>query len=224
MNLALRLKLLIILAAAGSTSALATTVVFNDFGPGNSYNTAQGYAVGGSGSYTGYYAVDMPFTSNGNFTLAQIDVSFVGDGPSAESPITLSLDSDNGGNPGSVLMSWTLNNFPLFGTCCTVETVTPSSTIQLSAATQYWLTAAPTNSTTSTDEAWSLNDTGATGTRKYQTAPGGPYQSASGPLSAFDVLANSPAPEPASLGIALGGLGLLAAALLRQRISRTTRT
>jgi hypothetical protein len=58
----------------------------------------------------------------------------------------LTLNSDNAGLPGAILMSWSLSGgLQPFGsntTCCTaIETVTPTSPLILSLGSQYWLIA-----------------------------------------------------------------------------------
>jgi hypothetical protein len=161
----------------------------------------------GSASGAGFFqSAANPFTSSGNYQLSQIDLalSFL----SGTNSATVTLNSDSSGLPGAVLATWNLSSLPVFGTCCTVETLTPSSTVFLSAGTQYWIVAAPGAS--NTWDAWNLNNTGATGLIAFDNGTG--FFGVSGrTLSAFDVLG---VPEPTTLALVSGGLALL---LVRRR-------
>jgi hypothetical protein len=66
----------------------------------------------------------MAFTPSGTYTLTQIDVAI--SLFSGTNSASLTVNSDSGGVPGGVLATWSLSSLPAFGTCCTVETVTPS--------------------------------------------------------------------------------------------------
>jgi hypothetical protein len=114
------------IALLGAYGNARASVIFNDFGAGNSYSTTGGWAVFG----TGRGAQTMPFMPVDNFTLTQIDVTLFGNG-SAPTAATLTLNSDNGGVPVTILVTWTLNNLPTGPSCCTVETETPTGTILL---------------------------------------------------------------------------------------------
>lgn len=213
----------IALAGMGTSSIFASTVVFNDFGPGSSYESGTGWTVAGSSSSAGmYYASAMPFTPSGDFNLAQIDIalSYI----SGDESFVVDLDSDNGGTPGSVLASWTLTSgLPSFGSCCSVNTLTPTSTVSLSDGVQYWLVASPSDPGGTAWGAWNFNNTGATGNVLYQTSPGGAFTPPGGnTLGAFDVLGNSPVPEPASAGMTLGA-ALFGGLLWRRRCGAARR-
>jgi hypothetical protein len=116
---------------------------------------------------------------------------------------SLTLNSDSGGAPGGVLATWSLSSLPAFGTCCTVETVTPSGSIVLTSGTQYWLVASVIAS--DTWDAWNLNSTGATGFVWLS----GSGSVADQTLGAFDVLGTPAVPEPSTVLFTAGGLALL---------------
>src|SRR5438128_855967 len=118
------------------TPARAGTI-FNNFGPANTYNSGSGSTVSGASSGTGQFVASaMSFTPAGTFVLTQIDVAvgFV----SRTNSVALSLNSDSGGLPGGVIMNWTISGLPVFGTCCTVDTVTPGSPVILTSGTRFW--------------------------------------------------------------------------------------
>lgn len=202
------------LLLSAAPSLFASSVIFNDFGPGYAYDSGISEVISGSGSGVGYDNDANPFTSSGTFVLTQIDVA-IGTS-SGSSAFTLELDSDNANSPGAVLTSWTvISGIPDLGTCCTVETLIPTSAIELTAGTKYWLVARPADPTGTTFDGWALNTTGATGNAEQQFSPDGSYTSNGNALGAFDVLGASPVPEPASFGLTAGALAVIAAFLRR---------
>jgi hypothetical protein len=85
------------------------------------------------------------FTSGANFYLTQVDVGagwVLGD-----NGIALSLNADNGGQPGSVIESWNLTDLPVLGTCCVVTCASDMIGAVLQAGAQYWLVMAAIDST-----------------------------------------------------------------------------
>ena len=121
---------------------------------------------------------------------------------------SLSL-SDNSGVPGGVIASWTLNNLPSFGFCCTAETVTATSPIPLAAGTRYWVTAAP--GAPDTRAIWTNTNT--LGLLADQQTLGGPFIPGTSTLSAFGVN-GIVVPEPISFFLVAAGLALLAGSRL----------
>ena len=211
-------RLLCTTALAGLWLALpliswaGTITVYSNFGPGNAYDCCNAYTESGAGSFTGFNALQaMAFTNatGQDIALTQIDIadSFV----AGNNTMTLNLYADNGGAPGAVLESWTVNNLPDLGTCCTVETVNDVAGVVLQNGGTYWLAPASDDVTW---EAWNWNTTGADGNGALSTDGGttwvaGPYS----PNGTFDVLGtNVITPEPASLLLlAAGMLGLVGA-------------
>jgi len=57
--------------------------------------------------------------------------------------VVVSLNEDSNGIPGKQLASQTFLNLPLFGTCCTLQTIKGKSGIQVKANTQYWVEVRP---------------------------------------------------------------------------------
>jgi PEP-CTERM motif len=189
------------------TSRAGTITVYNNFGAGNSYDCCNAYTESGAGSFTGFNSLQaMAFTNatGQNIALTQIDIadSFV----AGNNSMTLNLYADNGGVPGGVLESWTVNNLPALGTCCAISTVLDSAGVVLQNGSTYWLAPASDNVTW---EAWNWNTTGANGNGALSTDGGttwapGPYD----PNGAFDVLGTA-VPEPSAvllMGTALIGI------------------
>jgi hypothetical protein len=189
---------LTLLLGAGTTHA--GTVLFSDLGSGGSVynqfgaNAISGSAAGPGGSVTQGDA----FTPSSTAVLGQIDVAltFI----SGTNSVELTLNADNAGSPGAVLQTWTLTNLPTFGTCCTLETVTPNSPITLMSGTQYWLIASVVAANTSDGFNW--NNTGATGPHA-ESDKGQPFVVSTATIGAFDVL--SAVPEPSSFVLVAAG-------------------
>ena len=194
-------------------------VVYSDLGPPAApYFDANGRAVSGSGiGFPGYQEVAIPFTPSGSFNLTQIDVALTFSGVSGvfgTDDATVSLASDSAGAPGSTISSWSLSGLPSSFTGTTLDTIAVSGD-SVVAGTQYWLIISP-NSTT-TDDFWDTNSnpTGVFGNEEINQGSGwvslAPYD-----LGAFDVLGTA-TPEPASAGLVIGGVALIAAGLAKRR-------
>ena len=57
-----------------SSSVASTATIFNDFGPGDTFQFSQAAPVAGSNSVFGYHAFAMPFTSPFEANVTQIDL------------------------------------------------------------------------------------------------------------------------------------------------------
>jgi len=194
------------LVALPSTSRAGTITVYSNFGAGNSYDCCNAYTESGAGSFTGFNALQsMAFTNatGQNVVLTQIDIadSFV----TGNNSMTLNLYADKAGVPGALLESWTVNNLPDLGTCCTIATVFDSAGVVLLNGATYFIAPASDGVTW---EAWNWNVIGASGAGALSTDGGitwvaGPYD----PNGAFDVFAKPSVPEPS--GVLLMGTGLI---------------
>jgi hypothetical protein len=185
-------------------------IVFNSFGPGDSYDPVTAYAVSGA-TPPGLFENASAFTPSGNFTLTQIDVGIAND--AGTNSVMLSLDSDSGGLPDGLIESWNLTGLPSFGsTSNTVQTVTPVSPVSLISGTQYWLVASPIAS--DTVDSWNRNSIGAFTPRALNTGSG--FGSEGTELApAFDVL-GTPVPEPSYIVLLATVLGVVGVALRRR--------
>ena len=192
-----------VLLMAAPTLPLGAGVIFNDFGPGYGFNTTTGYTE--QGSDPGYTVQAMSFVASGTHAVTQIDAALgYYRGTNA---MTLTLNSDNSGTPGTALLSWSLTNLPAGGSSGIVTVTTSSNTILTDGVT-YWLVATPGASDTLC--AWDYNNTGVSGIMATQSSPGGSWlTTGSQPLGAFDVLyGTSGVPEPATALLALAALAV----------------
>jgi hypothetical protein len=125
------------------------------------------------------------------------------------SAISISLATDSGGLPGTMLESWNLNGpFPPFSsTNDIVQTLTPTTPTLLLAGTEYWLVAA--SAASNTDVAWNGPSSAAAGTT-LDVYNSGSWHEYAGDSVAFDVLGSNVLSTPEPNYISVLSLGLLA--------------
>ncbi len=189
-------------------SSAATAAAFSNFGSGFSYDTTEGNTVGNDGQNDG-----VPFAEGDTFSPSftgplvslQIALSCAFACPNN---FTVSLNNDNGGQPGTAIESFMYAGTTL-GTLGNNNTpVVLTSVLQpvLTGGTAYWVEVQP-DSSNADSIAWNLNLTGDSSSEAISTDGGATWFAPSGQTpGAYEV--NATTPEPASLGLLLGG-GLL---------------
>jgi hypothetical protein len=212
---------LLLLSALGA--ARAGTLFSNlNADPLHKYNCCLGYIVEGDSPGT-FFAQGFSFTPSATEDLLRIDIALsIVTEPDL---VIVTLQADNGGLPGAVLQSWNVSGLPPAGTCCTLQSLTPATTITLFSASGYWLVATPGG--TNTLATWNENNTGSTGRRAVQNSSGGAFSifGANDPRGAFAVIGTGTgtetetAPEPASMALAIAGISVLL--IRRARIFRS---
>jgi hypothetical protein len=202
-------SLLLLIASSSATSA-ATVTIFNDFGPGNTFQFSQAAPVAGSNSVFGYHAFAMPFTSPFEANVTQIDLGLLLIGAASDS-VNVSLNINDGGTLGRALQSWSLSNLnlPPFGsTNSSVTTIDNIHGAHLKVDGSYYLYVTPADSTTNV--AWNINSIGTIDTRLV-FAPDEMPQLAD--LSAFRIFGTptppNQVPVPPALPLFATGLGAL---------------
>lgn len=203
------------LAALGlvvmSAASRADQTVFNNFGPGNSYFDDLGETVSGpnvsSGSFTPAQEFDP--SASGKLTTIDIALSFF----SGANTGNVFLADDNGGKPGTILESWTVNNLPAFGPPNDHSPTLLSSTLnlQLTAGTHYWLYATASNANILV---WNVNSIRELGVTDLSTNGGSTWTSFSNNTQGAFRVSVSSVPEASSLFgmgslLAVGGLAAL---------------
>lgn len=202
----------ILLAIVGCLSVQAATIVYSDFGPGQTYFLA-GYGI----DTAEQPEIGAAFIPSATGSLSQIDVpvSYFSAGSPPTHPLSIMISNDSGGLPGlSVLDSWTLPAGSVSGTpsiFSLLSTLHPS----LNAGTQYWVVMSTTDFN---GFAWYENSTGAMG---WASNTGSGWTLSSGRKPAFDVIegASAAVPEPSCAVmacLALAALGLRRAVLGRR--------
>jgi hypothetical protein len=135
MSLTKALVAIWVIAGIATATPARATIVFDNFGPGNSYQSG-GFQVAGTGS------VGMRFTpsSSGFFSLLKIAAGTTGSPPT---PYQVSLRADNGGVPGGILETLNFDVTTTFGTNNAPTVVAASGATFLDSQATYWLFASP---------------------------------------------------------------------------------
>jgi hypothetical protein len=153
-----------LLSLASSSATYASTItVFNDFGPGNTYQSLVATRI--SGSNAGYRAVAKSFTSFNEVNVTQIDLG-LGIQTGSSDAITVSLDINDGGTLGRTVRSRDLSNLnlPQSGTTGnSVTSITDIKGVHLKEGDPYYLLITPDDPTTLV--LWNINSIGTIDTR-----------------------------------------------------------
>lgn len=189
-----------------TSTARANVLVFNSFGPGNTYDTGHRWLVEPVGAAHGYQGRGEAFTPGISGYLSMIQLATLQQSGSTLGNFTIA--QDNGSSlPGTVLESF--NNIVNQNGITTLASV---ATPLLQAGQTYWLTDDPITSGGGVN-AWAFNNQGLTGTDAYETT-GGPgvwfNLGVAGTTDGVFSISVVPVPEPASVGLLLLGGGLLA--------------
>jgi hypothetical protein len=129
--------------------------------PNGVYFCCYGDTISGPNSFLGAANwVAVPFTPNANFRVTEVQTS-VGWGQNGTNGVTLSINADASGLPGSALASLDVTGLSNFGDCCTltVGEGPGNSGVPVSKGTQYWLVVSTDTSTETTFDAWAFNST-----------------------------------------------------------------
>jgi hypothetical protein len=195
-------------------------IVFTNFGPSQTYNTAVGNTAGND--FVGdNLAEGDTFTPAVSASFGSISIALSCELSSCPAPFTVDLTADSGlDSPGSVLESFTGSGLVLgpLGVYNPPIVLTASGApITLAAGTQYWVTL---STGLSNSIAWNLNSTGDTSDQAISTDGGATYFSPSGLTpGAYEI--DSPtttvAPEPNMALLLVMGLAVAGTAASRRR-------
>lgn len=193
-----------------SSATIYTTVAYSTLDASGGYLGTAGIGITGSADATsGYFGLGNEFapTVSGELDNIGIALAYVYN-ISRPELVNVQLVLDNGGSPyGPVLASGSVMTDGYLGSSSTaLSTFTPSTSVFLTAGTDYWLLITPSSS--SSVDVWNDETSGMLGnnaaTRDGSTWAVGPNQ----PQNGFQVIVA--VPEPSSLAFTLGGLILIA--------------
>jgi len=199
----------ILFIAAGQAGA---DVLFNTFGPGDSYQTAIGWTIGLPPGTPDNFAQGNQFSFTGlqSYRLDSIElaVGLV----AGTNQVNVSLMNDAAGLPAAVLEAFSFtdqmgpfgsNNPPLVGTSVAHPLLAPGM--------NYWLIASASNDTWA---AWNLSSLGGAG-QLARSTNGGEWSTSENPFAAFRINGTL-VPVPGAVLLGVLGLGF-AGGLLRRR-------
>ena len=137
--------------------------IYSDLGTGtNVYLPGIGWSVTGPGVAGGQVESATPFTPTHDFKLALITVAILTAG--GTNGVTLSLNQDSGGKPGTPIRTWNLVNLPAFPSCCKLDLARLKQTVGVKKGVQYWVVASTGENTQDTSDSWNMNSLSIFGT------------------------------------------------------------
>ncbi len=199
-----------------AVGASATDVLYSSLGPGGEYDTGSGYFIDGSNYNNQVLA--YPFNPSLSENVADA-VLALGNFAGSNSPVNLYLASDNGGEPGSILATFTqegtIQPFSSGGSLITFDNCT--GTCGVSNGTVYWIVAQEKDP--NTEQAWffAYQDQQGHGAFNQIGSETGPWNQYDGTIAGFRVDGTA-VPEPGTL-VMLGSGVLAAAAGIRRKFN-----
>src|SRR5579872_775247 len=161
--------------------------IYNDISsyPLGRYWCCTGYTISGPTSVIGQtFADGMPFTPASNMTVTEVvvGVGYV----TGTDAVTVTLNADDNGLPGTALATFQVTNLPTFGSCCTFS-VKNLPGVAVNGGTQYWIVVQPGGS--DTWAAWNDNDTNESAQPfAFYSSQNGGWTATEGDIAAYAVL------------------------------------
>lgn len=189
-----------IVAIMFSASPARAISLYSTLGPSGEFDTANGYFVDGSNFFNQVLASPFSVSTTANLTDALLGLgNFAGN----NNPVTLYVESNAGGVPGSILTTLTqVGTIPPFQT--NSLTMFTSGGFTLTAGTMYWLVAQETDP--GTEQAWNFafNDTSNNDAFNQLGSATGPWSQFFGTDVAFQINGTTSVPESGSSFLLLG--------------------
>jgi hypothetical protein len=147
--------------SAEDSASLVT--IYSDLGTGtNVYLPGIGWSVTGSEVAGGKVDSATPFTPKRNFNLVLVKVAILRAG--GANGVTLSLNHDSSGAPGTAIKTWNLVNLPPFPGCCKLDLARLKKTVRVKNGVHYWLVASTNKVTQDASDSWNMNSRSIFGT------------------------------------------------------------
>ncbi len=202
---------LFLAGVVGAAPAFANEI-YSNLGSGDSYDSGSAYLIGQISIFNQVIGESFVPSANFQFTDAQLAL-YSGGGTST----AVYLESDNSGNPGSILDTLAEQS-SVVGLPGSVVQFDCTTCLSLTAGTEYWIVAAAGNGQTE----WAYNDTGDNSGVDYtysgSATPGSWSKNSTATRGAFEVDGTpltTTVPEPDS--VALFGTGIAGLALIHRR-------
>lgn len=127
----------------------------------DAYDLTFGIPVEGPQGPLGEQWIAVPFTPTSNAEVTEIEVAlgYV----TGFNGVTISLNKDNNGVPGTAIRTWNPTNLFLAGGCCHLRVVKAPKGKKVRQGVQYWVVASTNTSTETTYDTWSVNYLGELG-------------------------------------------------------------
>jgi hypothetical protein len=205
------------LLMAGLGQAKAEFIVYNTFGPGDSFSQTGAATISGSGSPAGYAEQAFGFTPTSTTHLVQ--VRFAAFRVSAFFPGTIEalFTGSVGNTPGSPLETLGTVSPALSGQPA-IFTLSSFDHPLLTAGTLYWLDLLPDPSNGDFLGGWMASSPPVFGPSADRQSLNGGWISGVSQQGAFEIIGTQPVPEPSSLTLAgIGTISLLGYGGLRRK-------
>jgi hypothetical protein len=180
-----------------SPAPAAAGVIYNNFGPGDSYNTILGHIVGPDG-FGSDFAIGERFVAGVTDRAVFLTVA-IGN-VEGNSAVQFQLWTDVGGLPGSLLTTFDFNATAPFGSGPPPVTAVSDDRPLLTAGVNYWLVA-----TSPGLNAWNFNSIGDVGLHGVSFDGGATFVTFDDTHGVFRI---EPVPEPISIVLWMSAFGL----------------
>jgi hypothetical protein len=179
--------------SSGDGPSPGDVLVSSNFGPGGTFDTGSGYQIASQ-------VIASPFTSSMTVLFSDAQLAMFSSGGTTANVF---LETDSSGSPGTIIDTLSQNG-SITGSA-SVVTWECNLCPLLSAGTQYWLVAQQGNGAT----AWDLSnsDSGPFAFNEIGSATG-PWSPTSGIRPTFEIDGDVATPEPVSVFLLTGLLGL----------------
>jgi hypothetical protein len=201
----------IVAIAVLCTRASLAYDAFNNYLPGDLYDTTTGWSVAGDEMepplFVPQHTVGQQFTSEATGILAVIRISLHDLFLTGFNQVDVRLHEDAGGTLGPIIAAFTRGGLPPMGGADSPETISSfDPDVVLTAGEQYWVVVAPGDSTTETVWNWAF---GGGGLIAHSFDGGATFAYSEGRMGAMRIEVIS-IPEPATLAALAMGAAVLA--------------